>query len=94
MQEYVPTVFQNTHILVSLGPVLYNVGNSPHPLQLIRGIALWDTAGQDDYSRLRPLSYPGTGDYNLNLKLTIRCIPFMFCHQPGRFFSQRYRQGI
>jgi len=44
--EYVPTVFENysTQIPRDDGSILLH---------------LWDTAGQEDYDRLRPLSYPG-----------------------------------
>jgi len=46
-EDYVPTVFENyTHDTV--------YKNEPFMLHM------WDTAGQEDYDRLRPLSYPGT----------------------------------
>jgi len=48
-QKYVPTVFEN-YITHPIHP------RSGKMLEL----ALWDTAGQEEYDRLRPLSYPET----------------------------------
>lgn len=49
-EEYVPTVFEN---LVTMIP-------SPVDPTKIIELALWDTAGQEDFDRLRPLSYNDT----------------------------------
>jgi small GTP-binding protein len=45
--EYVPTVFDNYETAVMMDGVCYNLN-------------LWDTAGQEEYDKLRHLSYPET----------------------------------
>ncbi|SPO03857.1 probable RHO1 protein [Cephalotrichum gorgonifer] len=48
-EKYVPTVFENY--------ITYPIHG---PSGKIVELALWDTAGQEEYDRLRPLSYPET----------------------------------
>ncbi|ODN00866.1 Ras-like GTP-binding protein RhoL [Orchesella cincta] len=46
-EEYVPTIFDNLAKNVTVDGMVFS-------------LTLWDTAGQEEYERLRPLSYPKT----------------------------------
>jgi len=56
-KEHVPTVFDNYAVTVTVGSYKYHVG-------------LFDTAGQEEYDRLRLLAYPGTDIFLVCFSIT------------------------
>ena len=85
-QDYVPTVFDNYTTTISLKDpnVMENSTNtsvttethsgptSTHSNEHLRvfKLNLWDTAGQEEYDRLRPLSYPQTDIFLICFAIT------------------------
>lgn len=78
--DYIPTVFDNFSANVSVDGSIVNLG-------------LWDTAGQEDYSRLRPLSYRGADVFILSFSLTSRA-SYENVHKKWMPELRRYAPGI
>jgi len=78
-KEYVPTIFDNFFTNVIVGGQIVN-------------FHLWDTAGQDEYDKLRYLAYPETDCFLICYDITredsfknvkVRWVPELAQYQPG-----------
>jgi len=55
-KEYTPTIFDNYNTVITVEDKPYNLG-------------LWDTAGQEEYDKMRTVSYPHTDVFVLCFSL-------------------------
>jgi len=70
--EYVPTIFDNYNSPITIDDKTYNLG-------------LWDTAGQEEYDKMRTVSYPHTDVFVLCFSLVQ---PNSFLNLKNRWFPE------
>ncbi|XP_052071689.1 ras-related C3 botulinum toxin substrate 2-like [Mytilus californianus] len=66
--DHIPTIYDNYKATAIVNDI---------PVQL----GLWDTAGQEDYDRIRPLSYPQTDVFLACFSIVSRSSFVNICHQ-------------
>jgi len=70
--DYVPTIFDNYNAPIMIEDKVYNLG-------------LWDTAGQEEYDKMRTVSYPHTDVFVLCFSLVH---PMSFENVKNRWFPE------
>jgi len=70
--DYVPTIFDNYNAPIMIEDKVYNLG-------------LWDTAGQEEYDKMRTVSYPHTDVFVLCFSLVH---PMSFDNVKNRWFPE------